>query len=97
MLGHWDGWDLSAPLSPGACCQALTHNTDLGRWTSPHAFALLTREWGAMAKVSCSWDHHLSLLGVMSTSYLVLSQSGVQQQPERGEMLMLEKTLVVQG
>lgn len=89
--GPWGGRDLSAPLSSGACCQALPHNTDSGRWISP-ALGLLTREWKAVAKASGSWDRHPGLLGVVSTSHLAVSQSWGQQQPGRGEVLMLERT-----
>lgn len=85
----WEGF--LCPIVPGD--QALPQDRDSGRWMSPHALGLLTRERRAMVKASSSWDHHLGLLGDMLTSYLVVSQRWVQQQPERGEALMLERTL----
>lgn len=93
--GPGGGWDLAAPLSPGACCQTLPHNTDAGRRASPRALGLLAREWRAMSKVSCSLDHLLGLLGSTSTSLLVPNQSWVQQQQERGELLVTERIRVV--
>lgn len=84
------------PLCPqGPAARLFPHNTDAGRRASPRALGLLAREWRAMSKASCSLDHLLGLPGSTSTSLLALNQSWVQQQQERGELLVMERIRVV--